>query len=84
MWAQRAIVYTKCTALLKAKRLYYRQATLRYEDLDYHNFEPEFDLATTIQQIIGMRSYSAQAMEEIDNYKLLTYEEAMARPYTHH
>ena len=69
---------------MEAKRLYYRQAILRYEDLDYYNFEPEFDLATTIQQIINIRSYSAQAIEEIDDYKLLTYEEVMVRPYTHH
>ena len=84
MWAQRAIAHTKYTASLEAKRLYCRQAILSHEDPDYHNFEPEFDLATAIQQIIGMRSYSAQAIEEIDDCEPLTYEEAMAGPHAHH
>ena len=58
MWAQRAIAHIKSTKSLKAERLYYRQATLSYNDPHYHDFEPKYDLTTTIQQIAEMRHQS--------------------------
>ena len=79
MWAQRAIAHTKCNKTLEAERLYCRQATLDHEDPVHHDFEPDFDLATAVQQIAEMRCH--QATEEIDDDEPLTYEQAMAGPY---
>ena len=71
--AQRAIIYIKSTKLLEAKRLYYRQTTLNYNDLHHYNFEPKYDLTTIIQQIAEIRYQSRQTIKDINNYKLLTY-----------
>ena len=85
MWAQRAIAHTKCTASLESERLYCRQATLNHEDPCYHDFEPEFDLDTALQQLIAMRSESAQSsVGEIDDFEPLTYQQAMVGPHAHH
>lgn len=79
MWAQRAIAHSKSNKTLEAERLYCRQATVCHEDSEYHDFEPDFDLAIAVQQIAEMRSY--QATVEVDDFEPLTYEEAMAGPY---
>ena len=79
MWAQRAIAHTKCTKTLESERLYCRQAILSHEDPNYHDFEPEFDLTATVQKIAELRAN--QAVEEVDDYEPLTYEQAMAGPY---
>ena len=55
MWAQRAIAHIKSTKSLEAERLYCRQATLSYNDPHHYDFEPEYDLTTTIQQIAEIR-----------------------------
>lgn len=79
MWAQRAMAHTKCDKTLESERLCCRQAMLCHEDSDYHDFEPDFDLAAAVQQITEMRCH--QAMAEVDDFEPLTYQQAMAGPY---
>lgn len=79
MWAQRAIAHIKCDKTLEAERLYCRQATLSHGDPNYHDFEPDFDLAATVQKIAEMRSY--QATEKVDDYEPLIYKQAMSGSY---
>ena len=75
-WAQRVIAYSKSNKTLEAKRLYCRLAILSHKDLEYYDFEPEFDLAAIVRYILAFK-----ADDFIDDYEPLIYDEAMAGPY---
>ena len=81
MWTQRVIAHIKCSKTFKFERLYYKQASLNHDDSNYHNFESKFDLIIIIQQIIEMKDH--QTIEEINDWKSLTYKQAMNGFYTH-
>ena len=44
------------------------------EDPDHHDFEPEFDLAAAVQQILRARKATKEAFPDMDDCEPLTYE----------
>ena len=76
-WAQRVIAYSKSNKTLEFKRLYYRLTTLSYEDPRYHNFDSKFDFSAIVRHILAFK----KANSNINDYKSLTYKEAITDLY---
>ena len=52
---------------------------MSYEDSEYHNIDPEFDLVAIVRYVLAFKKISENS--NMNNYKLLTYKETITGPY---
>ena len=82
--AQRATTLSTSDKTLVSEALYYRYTTVNLEDPIYYNFNPIFNLNTTINKLVLIKAFQTikEAIFLENKQKLLIYYKAINSLYT--